>query len=152
MQRKNRDCFPVRGAFGENHGSAYRSQPSKGLEGVLTLLSLSPSISPIELLPLILGSNSPACPLLSGSWEMFRHGALNPPAHTSSKQSAPGSLTFQPFLHVFYHRCNAATWSSSSDGLEECACHTHLDFTCKENGHLKKMAIFLELLFFHSQD
>lgn len=35
---KKRDCFPVRGggAFWENRGSAYRSQPSKSFKGVLT--------------------------------------------------------------------------------------------------------------------
>lgn len=43
---EKRDCFPVRGAFWENRCSAYRSQPSKGFEGVLTsplLKSFHPS-------------------------------------------------------------------------------------------------------------
>lgn len=39
-KREKETVFPVRGAFWENRGSAYRSQPSKGFKGAFTSLLL----------------------------------------------------------------------------------------------------------------
>lgn len=116
MEKKKGDCFPVRGAFWENRGSAYRSQPSKGFEGALTspLLkffhpskratsshirerftcrSLTTAVQPH-------GCKKPRSGLCSGSWEMFNQGALSPPTHTPNSPLG-GTLTSRHILHVF---------------------------------------------------
>lgn len=97
VQWKKRDCFPVRGAFWENRGSAYRSQPSKGFEEVLTspfLKSFHPSkratSSDVQehLTCLTTAVQTHCCKAVvrsgSGSWEMFNQGALSPPTHTQN--------------------------------------------------------------------
>ncbi|CAB1443955.1 unnamed protein product [Pleuronectes platessa] len=104
MEKKN--CFPVGGAFWENRGSAYRSLPSKGCEGVLT----SPLYKPFHpskratsariqehLARLTPDRRRPTTPLQScgqgyaaGPWEMFNQGALSPPPCAAA--SAPWEL------------------------------------------------------------
>lgn len=152
---KKETVFLFRGLFGKTTALPTAASLQRALKECSPFLSLSPSISPNELLPLVLGSNSPASPrpppsnhtaaelwsgLHSCSWEMFSQGALNPPAHTSSKQSTPGSLTFQHFLHVFIisvtlphgHRPVTDLKNASARGCG-CCPQTHLDFTCKED-------------------
>lgn len=137
--------------FGKTAALPTAASLQRALKECSPLLSLSPPVSPNELLPLVLGSNSPASPrppssnhtaaelwsgLHSGSWETFSQGALNPPAHTSSKQSAPGSLTFRHFLHVFItavtlphgRRPVTDVKNASASGCGSCP-HTHLYFT-----------------------
>lgn len=87
----------MRGAFWENHGSAYRSQPSKGFEEVLTspfLKSFHPSKRAtscdiqehLTCLSLTTAVQTHRCKAVvrsgSGSWEMFNQGALSPPTYT----------------------------------------------------------------------
>lgn len=157
---KKKDCFPVRGAFcgkprlclpqpafKELWSSAHLSSPE-----VLPSLPTSYFLSYRGVIHLRLHPSPPTHPprppssnhtaaelwsgLHSGSWETFSQGALNPPAHTSSKQSAPGSLTFRHFLHVFItavtlpHGRGPVTdaKNASASGLGSRP-HTHLDFT-----------------------
>lgn len=150
MQRKKKTVFLFGGLFGKTAALPTAASLQRALKECSPLLSLSPPVSPNELLPLVLGSNSPASPrppssnhtaaelwsgLHSGSWEMFSQGALNPPAHTSSKQSALGSLTFQHFLHVFIMAVTLPhgrrpVKNASASGYGSCP-HTHLYFTRK---------------------
>lgn len=145
MEKKKRLFSCWGGLFGKTAALPTAASLQRALE-CSPLLSLSPSISPNKLLPLVLGSISPASPppppshhsaaelwsgLPSGSWEMFSQGALNPPTHMSSKQSAPGSLTFQHFLHVFIisvkmpHGCRPLTkLKSASASGAACSPHT----------------------------
>lgn len=115
MEKKKETVFLFGGLFGKTAALPTAASLQRGLKECSPLLSLTSSISPSERLPLVLGSNSPASPRPppsnraaaelwsgwhSGSWEMFSQGALNPPAHTSSKQSTSGSFGFQRYLHV----------------------------------------------------
>lgn len=137
-KEKKETVFLFGGLFGKTAALPTAASLQRALKGCSPLLSLSPPISPNELLPLVLGSNSPASPrppspdhtaaelwsgLHSGSWETFSQGALNPLAHTSSKHSAPGSSTFRHFWRVSLPPpCNAATWLPSSVNAEDCVC------------------------------
>lgn len=165
MEKKKRDCFPVRGGFfGKTAALPTAASLQRALE-CSPLLSLSSSISPNKLLPLVLGSISPASPrpppshhsaaelwsgLRSGSWEMFSQGALNPPTHTSSKQSAPGSLTFQHFLHVFII-CKDTTWLPSSGKVKECVCQWRGVFSSHIlTAHARQIFLIFERVFLNS--
>lgn len=112
---KKIDCFPVRGAFWENRGSAYRSQPSKGFEGVLTsplLKSFHPSKRATS--SHIQGhltchshptTARPHCCKAAVRVMLRSMGNVQSRSpqitHTRSEQYTLGTLTSQHFLHVF---------------------------------------------------
>ena len=124
--KKKRDCFPVRGAFWENRGSAYRSQPSKAFEGVLTsplLKSFHPSkratSSRIQEHLTCLTPTAAAQPhccdaavrvMLRSMGNVQSTGPQS--THTHSKQCTQGTLTSRHFFACLHHLCNPAAWPS----------------------------------------
>lgn len=124
VQWKKRDCFPVRGAFWENRGSAYRSQPSKGFEGVLTsplLKSFHPSKRATSshihehftCLSLTTAVQPHCCKAAVRVMLGFMGNVQSrspQSTHTRSKQYSLGTLTSQAFFACLHHLCNPAAW------------------------------------------
>lgn len=115
-KKKKGDCFPVRGAFWENRGSAYRSQPSKGFEGALTsplLKFFHPSkratsscirerftcLSPTTAVqPRGCKSRARGCTRVHGKCSI-KEPSVHP--HTLQTVHSGGTLTSRHILHVF---------------------------------------------------
>lgn len=127
---KKTDCFPVRGAFWENRGSAYRSQPSKGFEGLLTSPLLK-SFHPSKQGPIRATSSHiqkhltcfspttapPHCSKAAVRVVLRSIGNVQSRSHQSThmcrKQSTLGTLTSEHFLACLYHLSNPAARPSS---------------------------------------
>lgn len=133
VQWKKRDCFPVRGAFWENRGSAYRSQPSKGFERALTSpLLKSFHSSKRATSSLIQEHFTCLCPSTSvqphrreAAVRIFaqvhgKHSVKEPSVHPHTVKAVHfGNFNLSAFFACLDCLCNPAAWPLSSDKVEE---------------------------------